>query len=169
MEKVWLKNYPQNVSPEINVGKFKSINEMFEESCRKFGPRLAFANMGSNLTFEELDEMSADFASFLINHAGLKKGDRVAIQMPNTLQYPVVMFGALRAGLVVVNTNPLYTTREMKHQFNDSGAKAIIILANFAHQLEEIINETEIETVVVTQLGDLLGWPKSLLVNSVVR
>ncbi|MCC7406381.1 MAG: AMP-binding protein [Bdellovibrionales bacterium] len=169
MEKVWLKNYPQGVSPEININQYKNINEMFEESIRKYGPRVAFTNMGSNLTFEELDEMSADFASFFRNVAGLKKGDRVAIQMPNLLQYPVVMFGALRAGLVVVNTNPLYTAREMKHQFRDSGAKAIVILANFAKHLEDVIADTEIETVVVTQLGDLLGWPKSMVINGVVR
>ena len=169
MEKLWLKNYPSAVSPEVNTSQYQSIGEMFHETCRKYGPRLAFENMGSNLTFEELDEMSADFASFLRNVVGLKKGDRVAIQMPNLLQYPVVMFGALRAGLVVVNTNPLYTEREMKHQFRDSGAKAIVILANFAHHLEKIIEETEIETVVVTQLGDLLGWPKSMVVNSAVK
>ncbi len=169
MEKCWLKNYPKGVSPEIDISRYQSINQMFDESCHKFGPKIAFQNMGSTLSFEELDEMSADFASFFRNVVGLKKGDRVAIQMPNLLQYPVVMFGALRAGLIVVNTNPLYTAREMKHQFHDSGVKAIVILENFAHLLEEVLPETDISTVVVTQLGDLLGWPKSMAINAAVK
>src|SRR5690606_9336498 len=133
---------------------YTSINELFDESVHKYRDRAAFLNMGAELTFDDLNTMSADFASFLQNTAGLKKGDRVAITMPNLLQYPIVMFGALRAGLVVVNTNPLYTAREMKHQFKDSNAKAIVILANSAHLLEEILPDTEIETVVVTEVGD---------------
>jgi len=169
MERPWLKNYPKGVSPEVDINQYQCIGQMFEETCNQFGPRIAFENMGSILTFEELEEMSRDFASFFLNVVGLEKGDRVAIQMPNLLQYPVVMFGALRAGLVVVNTNPLYTEREMCHQLKDSGAKAIVILANFAYHLEKIIEKTKITTVVVTQLGDLLGWPKSLLVNFAVK
>src|ERR1044072_8903924 len=128
---------------------------MFEETCRKFGDQTAFINMGTEMTFEELDRLSADFASFLQNKAGLRKGDRIAIQMPNVLQYPVVLYGALRAGLVIVITNHLYTAREIKHQFCDSGARAIVILANCASHLQEIVKETPIETVVVTQVGDL--------------
>lgn len=169
MENCWLKNYPKGVDPEIESTRYQSINQLLEESFRNFGGKIAFQNMGSDLSFEELDNLSSDFASFLRNVVGLKKGDRIAIQMPNLLQYPVVMFGAIRAGLVVVNINPLYTAREMKHQFVDSGAKAIVILANFAHNLEEVIAETDIETVVVTQLGDLLGWPKSMIINAAVK
>lgn len=169
MEKIWLKNYPKSVPAEINPDQYQSIIELFDRSCSRFRDQTAFSNMGSDLTYEDLNYMSADMASFFQNVAGLKKGDRVAIQMPNLLQYPIVLFGALRAGLIVVNTNPLYTAREMKHQFKDSGAKAIVILANSASNLEAILDETEIETVVVTEVGDLLGWPKSLLVNSVVK
>ena len=169
MEKVWLKNYPKSVSHEIDPNQFQSIVDLFHHSCRKFGDRPAFVNMGSELSFDELNRLSADFASFLQNAGGLKKGDRIAIQLPNVLQYPIALFAALRAGLVVVNTNPLYSAREMKHQLKDSGAKAIVILANSAYHLEEIIEETDVKTVVVTEVGDLLGWPKSLLVNSVIK
>lgn len=140
-----------------------------EEACRRFSDRPAYACMGKQITFSELDKLSEQFASFLQNELNLQKGDRIAIQMPNTLQYPVAMFGALRAGLAVVNTNPLYTPREMQHQFKDSGAKAIVILANFASNLEKILNRTDIQHVVVTELGDLLGFPKKQIVNAVVR
>jgi len=169
MEKIWLKSYPKDVSATIDPSIYSSVVDLFEESCARFKDRAAFVNMGSELSFEDLNYLTADFASFLQNIAGLKKGDRIAIQLPNVLQYPIALYGALRAGLVVVNTNPLYTAREMKHQFKDSGAKAIVIFANSAHHLEEIIDDTDIETVVVTQVGDLLGFPKSLLVNSVVK
>jgi long-chain acyl-CoA synthetase len=164
----WLKSYPAGVPEEIRPDQYSSISELFEISCEKFSHRDAFTNMGSALTYDELEEMSRDFAAFLQNR-GLKKGDRIAIQMPNLLQYPVALFGALRAGLIIVNTNPLYTAREMRHQFKDSGAKAIVILANFASILEEVLPDTEIEHVIVTQLGDMLGFPKSLIVNSVVK
>lgn len=169
MQKPWLKSYPKEVASEIDVNRFQSVSELFEESVHKFRERDAFINMGTAITFEDLNYLSADFASFLQNVAGLKKGDRVAIQMPNLLQYPIALFGALRAGLIVVNTNPLYTAREMKHQFNDAGVKAVVILANSARHLEEILPETGIETVVVTEVGDMLGFPKSLIVNSVVK
>jgi long-chain acyl-CoA synthetase len=169
MNKPWLKSYPTGVPAEIDVNQFSSVNDLFEETVHKFSDRAAFTNMGAELSFEDLNYLSADFASFLQNVAKLKKGDRVAMQMPNILQYPVALFGALRAGLVVVNTNPLYTSREMQKQFKDSGAKAIVILSNCAHHLEEIIDETDIETVVVTGVGDMLGFPKSLLVNSVLK
>lgn len=169
MQKIWLKSYPKNVAHEINADQFQSVLELFDESVHKFRERDAFINMGTAITFEDLNYLSADFASFFQNVAGLKKGDRVAIQMPNLLQYPIVLWGALRAGLVVVNVNPLYTAREMKHQLNDAGVKAIVILANSAHLLEQILPETAIETVVVTEVGDMLGFPKSLLINSVVK
>ena len=169
MEKVWLKNYPEGVPHEVDPSMYSDLIALFEESCSKYKTQSAFNNMDVSITFEELDMLTKEFAAYLQNHTNLKPGDRIAIQMPNLLQFPIAMFGALRAGFVVVNTNPLYTAREMKHQFNDSGAKAIVILSNFAHVLEEILDETPIETVVVTNIGDMLGWPKSLIVNSVVK
>lgn len=164
----WLKHYPDGVPYEINPDAYPSIIELMEEGFSNFANKAAYSNMGKELTFGEVDRLSRNFAAYLQN-SGLQKGDRIAIQMPNCLQYPVVLFGAIRAGLVVVNTNPLYTPREMKHQFNDSGAKAIVIIANFAFNLEKIISETKIEKVFVTELGDLLGFPKKLLVNFVVK
>ena len=169
MDKPWLKSYPKDVAHEIDTNAYSSITQLFEESVTKYRDLVAYTNMGGTLTYGELDELSRDFAAYLQNKVGLKKGDRIAIQMPNLIQYPIALFGALRAGLIVVNTNPLYTAREMKHQFNDSGAKAILILANFAYNLEEILPETKIETVIVTELGDMLGFPKSLIVNTVVK
>ncbi|MBT4762319.1 MAG: AMP-binding protein [Bdellovibrionaceae bacterium] len=168
-EKSWLKNYNPNVPQEIDVNSYASVTEVLEESFTKYKDKTAFINMGKKLSYTEIDELSKKFASFLQNKAHLKKGDRIAIQMPNILQFPVALFGALRAGLTVVNTNPLYTTREMKHQFKDAGVKAIVILANFAYNLEEVISETEIETVVVTELGDLLDFPKSILINKALK
>lgn len=165
----WHKKYPQGVPYEIDVQRYNNICEVFEDACRKFRDRSAFTNMGKTISFHELDHLSGQFASFLQHDLKLKKGDRIAIQMPNLLQFPVVLFGAFRAGLVVVNTNPLYTPREMAHQFKDSGAKAVVILANFAKALEEIISETQVEHVIVTELGDLLGFPKSFIVNNVVK
>jgi long-chain acyl-CoA synthetase len=168
MEKIWLKNYPKGVLQEINPERFASLPDLLDEAIHRFHDHIAFINMGSEMTYDEVDRLSADFASFL-QQIGMRKGDRIAIQMPNCLQYPVALFGALRAGLVVVNTNPLYTAREMKHQFKDSGAKAIVILSTSAHHLEEILDETDIEHVVVTNLGDMLGFPKSLLINLAVK
>jgi long-chain acyl-CoA synthetase len=141
---------------------------MLEEGFTKFADQPAYSNMGKEITFAEVDKLSRDFAAYL-QGLGLQKGDRIAIQMPNLLQYPVAMFGALRAGLTVVNTNPLYTPREMLHQFKDSGARAIVILANFGSHLEKVLPETGIEHVIVTQIGDLLGFPKKLVVNAVVK
>lgn len=169
MEKIWLKNYPKDVPHEIDPNQYQSISDLFSETCKKFRDRDAFINMGSELTFEDLNYLSADFASFLQNEAGLGKGDRIALQMPNILSYPVALFGALRAGLIVVNTNPLYTAREMEHQFKDSGAKAIVIFETAAHNLEKIIDKTNIETVVIARAGDLLGWPKSMLINAAIK
>ncbi|GAB3730257.1 AMP-binding protein [Spirosoma lituiforme] len=165
----WRRFYPKGIPDEINPDAYTSLAALLEEGCRRFTNRPAYACMGKEITFGELDQLSAQFASFLQNGLKLQKGDRIAIQMPNTLQYPIAMFGALRAGLAVVNTNPLYTPREMQHQFKDSGAKAIVILSNFASNLEKILARTEIQHVVITQLGDLLGFPKKQIVNAVVK
>lgn len=165
----WFKHYPKDIPQEINPDKYTSLVDLFEEACKKYGDMIAFENMGKSLTFNEVDNLSADFAAYLQNEIGLQKGDMIAIQMPNLLQYPIAMFGALRAGLVVVNTNPLYTPREMEHQFQDSKAKAIIILANFAHNLEKVLPNTEIKTVIVTEIGDLLGGIKGWITNLVVK
>ncbi|GAB3897599.1 AMP-binding protein [Spirosoma agri] len=165
----WLRFYPKGVPHDINPDAYPSLAALIDEGCQRFRDRPAYACMGKQLTYGELDSLSKQFASFLQNDLGLKKGDRLAIQMPNTLQYPVAMFGALRAGLAIVNTNPLYTSREMQHQFKDSGAKAIVILSNFASNLEKILDKTDIQHVIVTQLGDLLGFPKKQIVNAVVK
>lgn len=169
MNKPWLKNYPPGVTDEINLAPYKSILSLIEEACTKFKNRPAFTNMGVSFSFGELDEKSDHFASFLQNELRLEKGDRIAIQMPNTLQFPIALVGALKAGLVVVNTNPLYTPHEMQHQFKDSGAKAVVILANYASHLEEILKSTSIESVIVTELAELFPFPKNLIVNSVVK
>ena len=169
MEKVWLKSYPPGVPAEIDPHVFGSLNDITEQSFKKFAARGAFVQMGRELTFGELDALSRDFAAWLQTVAGLRKGDRVAIMLPNCLQYPVAMFGILRAGLVVVNTNPLYTARELEHQLKDSGAQAIVILENFAHVLQDVIAKTAVRKVLVTAVGDMLSWPKSWLVNFVVR
>jgi len=169
MEKVWLKSYPPGVPAEIDVSEFSSINEIVERSLGKFADQVAYVQMGKELTYRQLDELSRDFAAWLQNDAGLRKGDRIALMMPNVLQYPIAIFGALRAGLVVVNTNPLYTARELEHQLKDSGAKAIVILENFAHVLQDVVAQTDVRTVLVTAVGDLLGAPKSWIVNFVVR
>jgi long-chain acyl-CoA synthetase len=165
----WIKKYPQGVPAEIDVQRYNNLCEVFDDSCRKFRDSPAYTNMGKSLSFHELDHLSGQFASFLQHELKLKKGDRIAIQMPNLLQFPVALFGAFRAGLVVVNTNPLYTSREMAYQFKDSGAKAVVILANFAKALEDVISETQVEHVVVTEVGDLLGFPKSFVVNNTLK
>ena len=165
----WRRSYPKGVPYTINPDAYLSLAELMADGFQKFGDKPAYACMGKQLTFAEIDQLSRQFASFLQNDLHLQKGDRIAIQMPNCLQYPIAMFGALRAGLAVVNTNPLYTPREMQHQFKDSGAKAIIILSNFASNLEKIIARTDIKHVIVTSLGDMLGFPKKQLVNAVVK
>jgi long-chain acyl-CoA synthetase len=165
----WLKNYPVGVNHEINPDKYASLIELLEESFGKYSDLVAYENFGASVTFNQMNNLSLKFASFLQNKAGLNPGDRVAIQMPNLIQYPVALFGALRAGFIVVNVNPLYTAREMEHQLKDSGAKAIVILANFAHNLEKVLAKTSIRTVIVTEIGDLLGFPKRPIVNFVVK
>lgn len=164
----WLKFYDEGVPHDINPDIYPSLVELLEDGFRRNASLRAYGNMGKTITFQELDILSAQFAAYL-QKIGLRKGDRIAIQMPNVLQYPIATFGAIRAGLTVVNTNPLYTPREMLHQFKDSGATAIVIVANFAANLEKIIDQTSIRHVIITELGDLLGFPKSILVNSVVK
>ncbi len=165
----WLEFYPKETPHEIDPDQYHSLPEMFEKSFEKYGDSPAFENFGKSITFRELDKLSQDFASYLTNDLGLQKGDKIALQMPNLLQYPIAMFGALRAGLTVVNTNPLYTPSEMKHQFNDSGAKVIVILENFAANLQEILAETPIKTVILTRMGDMLGGLKGGIINFVVK
>lgn len=168
-ENIWYKHYPNGVPEEIDPHRYKSLVDLLDECIRKYGDLPAFECMGKVISFNELDTLSLDFAAFLQNEAQLQKGDRVALQMPNVLQYPVALLGALRAGLVVVNTNPLYTSREMEYQFKDSGAKAVVILTNFAYNLEKILANTDIETVIVTDIGDMLGGIKGRVVNFVVK
>ena len=169
MEKVWLKSYPKGVPAEIDPSEFMSVGEVFERSCREFAERDAYVCMGEAITYAELDRLSAAFAAYLQSVLGLAPGSRVAIMMPNVLQYPVAMFGALRAGYTVVNCNPLYTPRELEHQLNDSGAEVIVVLENFASTLQRVIERTSVRHVVVTALGDLLPAPKGWIVNLVVR
>ncbi|MEE4376608.1 MAG: long-chain-fatty-acid--CoA ligase FadD [Candidatus Competibacteraceae bacterium] len=169
MEKNWLERYPAGVPAEIDPDQHQSLIEIFEASCKKYSELSAFANLGYAMTFAELDTKSRDFAAYLQKNLGLKKGDRVAIMMPNLLQYPVALFGILRAGLIVVNVNPLYTPRELEHQLNDSGAETIVIIANFAHVLAEVVQKTPTKNIIVTELADLLPFPKALLVNLVVK
>lgn len=165
----WLASYPEGMPAEINPDSYQSLLEIFNETLSANKNKPAIENMGKVLTFGELDELSKNMSAYFQNKMDLKPGDRIAVQMPNCLQYPVVFIGALRAGLIVVNTNPLYTPREMEHQFRDSGAKAIVIAANFAFNLEKIIAKTDIKKVVITELGDMLGGLKKHLVNFVVR
>ncbi len=165
----WLDNYPAGVPKSIDADRYKNLPELFSEAREKYADKEAYENMGKIITFKELDELSTAFGAYLQNDLGLKKGDKIAIQCPNILQSPIAIHGALKAGLVVVNTNPLYTSSEMKHQFNDSGAKAIVILKNFACNLEPILADTSIEHVIVTELGDLIGGIKGALVNFVVK
>ena len=169
MEKVWLKSYPPGMPEEVPDPPFKSVRDLFEQAFEKYPTNAAYTNMGTTLDYAELDRMSMQFACYLQNTLGLTRGERVAIMLPNILQYPVAMCGIFRAGLVVVNVNPLYTARELEHQLKDSGTKCIVILENFAHVLEEVIGETDVSHVIKTGVGDLLGWPKSTLTNLVLR
>ena len=169
MNKIWLKAYPEDVPEKIPTPQFKSLREMIEFSFDEFPERPAYTNMGSTLTYSDLDKLSMQFACYLQKSLGLQRGERVAIMLPNVLQYPVVLTGLFRAGLVAVNVNPLYTARELRHQLTDSGAKCIIILENFADTLEEVVADTQIEHIVTTQLGDLLDWPKSVITNFVLK
>ena len=169
MDKIWLKRYPAYVPAEIDVSTYHSLVDVYRESVEKFRDRPAYENLGRTLTYGEFDQLVTQFATYLTSILGLSRGDRIAIMMPNLLQYPVVLFAAIRAGLIVVNTNPLYTARELRHQLRDSGAVAIVVLENFAHTLEKIIHETPLRHVITTSIGDMAGFPKSLLINFVVR
>ena len=169
MEKIWLRNYPPGVPAEINPEEYPSLKHLFEEAFRKHAARPAFSNLGRTLSYAEVDEMSRRFGAWLQKEAGLKKGDRIAIMMPNLLQYPIAMIGALRAGLTVVNTNPLYTARELEHQLNDSGATVMLISETSCATLQQVLSRTPLRKVIVTGLGDLLGFPKGLVANFVLR
>lgn len=169
MERVWLNQYPPGVPTDIDPDQYPSLKAMFEEACAAYGHLPAFQNFGAILTYAQLDALSRAFAAWLQKKSGLGPGDRVALMMPNVLQYPVALFGILRAGMVVVNVNPLYTARELEHQLKDSGAKAIVIVENFAHVLQQVLPHTDLKQVLVTRIGDLLGFPRGALVNLVLR
>ncbi len=165
----WNDKRPAGVPNTIDLTEYKSVVEVFERSCKKFADRPAFSNMGETLTYAELDRLSAAFGAYLQKHTDLKPGDRIAVQMPNILQYPIAVFGALRAGLVVVNTNPLYTAREMRHQFKDSGVRALVYLNVFGRLVQEVLPDTDIEFLIEARMGDMLPTLKGWLVNNVVK
>lgn len=167
-QRPWLAHYPEGVSANIDPDAYPDVKSLIDETLEKYADNKAFACMGKELTFQQIDQYSRQFGAYL-HSRGLQPGDKVALMMPNMLQYPIALYGAFRAGFVVVNTNPLYTPREMKHQFNDSGVKAIIIAENFAANLAEILSETPIKTVITTSIGEMLGFPKKMVVNFVVR
>lgn len=171
MEKNWTKHYQPGVPVTIEdqMEKYNSISDILEESFKKYPNNKAFTCMGKDLTYGEVDLLSKKFASYLLHNLGLKKGDRVALMMPNILQYPVALFGVLRAGMVAVNVNPLYTPRELEYQLKDSGAQAIVIFENACHTLESVLSRTDVKHVLTTSIGDMLGFPKSLLVNFVIK
>ncbi|MHB8405405.1 MAG: long-chain-fatty-acid--CoA ligase [Gammaproteobacteria bacterium] len=169
MEKIWLKEYPRGVPAEINPDEYASLKAILEDSCRQYAALPAYSNLGASLSYADLDRLSRQFGAWLQNVVGLKKGDRVAIMMPNLLQYPVALFGILRCGMVAVNVNPLYTARELEHQLQDSGARTIVIVENFAATLQEALPHVDVKTIVTTQIGDLLPFPKRTLVNFVVK
>lgn len=169
MEKIWLQSYEPGVAAEVDVKKYTSVPDVFWSSVEKFRHTEGFTNMGVSQTYEETGKLVNQFASFLQNHLKLPRGERVAIMMPNVLQYPIATFGILQAGLVVVNVNPLYTPRELEHQLNDSGATTIVVLENFANTLELVLNKTPVKNVIVASIGDLLGTVKGSIVNFVLR
>ncbi len=165
----WKDKYPVGVSSEINPDEYHNIQAVLKQSCERFADKPAFSNLGKTLTYGELYKLSGDFAAYLQQNTDLQPGDRIAVQLPNLIQYPIVVFGAMRAGLIVVNTNPLYTAREMEHQFNDAGAKALVCLANMAHLAEEVLPKTGIKHVVITEVADMLPPLKRMLINAVVK
>ena len=168
-ENFWKDKYPAGIVTEIDPDQYPSVLAVLKESCERFADKPAFSNLGKTITYGELYRLSGEFAAYLQTHSGLQPGDRIAIQLPNVLQYPVVVFGAMRAGYVVVNTNPLYTATEMEHQFNDSGAKALVCLANMAHLAQAVVPKTGVQHVIVTEVGDMLPTFKRLLINAVVK
>lgn len=169
MTRLWYKNYEPSVAKEVDLNAYSSINHIFEETFKKFGEAPAFHNMGTTINFRELNELGRKFGDFLQNELKLVRGDRLAIMMPNVLQYPIALVGAMNAGLVVVNCNPLYTARELEHQLKDSGAKAIVIFENSASVLQKIIGNTSVKHVITTQIGDMLKFPKNYIVNFVIK
>ncbi len=169
IERPWLASYPANVPADINVDEFPSIVSVLETACARYADNPAFTNFGKTLTYAEVDRLSTQFANYLLHELKLKKGDRVALMMPNVLQYPIAIFGVLRAGLTVVNTNPMYTARELRHQLADSGASAIVVLELFAHTVAEVLADTPIKQVITTCVGDMLGFPKGPIVNFMLR
>ena len=169
MEKIWLREYPPGVPAEVDLNEFSSLKDILEKSCQRFADLPAYSNMGAILRYRDIDRLSRAFGAWLQQTVGLSKGERVALMMPNILQYPVALFGILRAGLIAVNVNPLYTPRELEHQLKDSGATAIVIVENFAHTLQEVVDRTPVKTVITTQLGDLFPFLKRTLVNFVVK
>src|SRR5450631_1821559 len=169
VQRTWLQQYPAGVPTDIDPGEYASLRDLFEEAVTAHGNKPAYTNMGATLTFAQLDELTRAFAAWLLQKSGLVPGDRVALMMPNVLQYPIALFGVLRAGMVVVNTNPLYTARELEHQLKDSGAKAIVVVENFAHVVQQVLPHTGLKRVLVTRVGDLLGFPRGPLVNFVLR
>ena len=168
-ERPWLANYPAGIPPQIDVDEFSSIPAVLEGAIRKYRDRPAFSNMGKTLTYAQIDAYSRQFAAYLLGELKLKKGDRVAIMMPNCLQYPIATFGILRAGLTVVNVNPMYTPRELKHQLADSGATTILVLDNFGHTVQQALAGSAITQVITTGLGDMLGFPKGAIVNFALK
>ncbi len=167
--RIWHQHYPAGVPTDINPDSYPSILQAFEDSCALYGDKVAFENMGVTLTFNQLRERAHNFAGWLQKNTDLKPGDRIALQMPNLLQYPICIYGSFIAGLVVVNVNPLYTAREMEHQLNDSGAKAIVIVANFCHELQQCVKNTGLKHIIVTQIPDLFPQPKQFIVNLVLK
>jgi long-chain acyl-CoA synthetase len=168
VDKPWLARYPEGVPAEIDLDGYSSILDLYDKALEDYGSRSAYLNFGKSLTFSEWDRLSRDFAAYL-QSVGLQKGDRIALMLPNILQYPVAIMGALRAGLTVVNTNPMYTARELRHQLTDSGARAIVIIENFAHVLEKVRHEVPVEHIITTRVGGLLGFPKGSLINFVLK
>ena len=169
MEPIWLKSYPPGVPAEIDMTQFRSLADVFEQSAAKYSGRVAYINMGKSITYAELDRQSRNFGAWLQSVCKLPKGARVALMMPNLLQYPIALYGALRSGYTVVNCNPLYSPRELQHQLADSGAEAIVVVENFASVFQEVRDKTHVKHVVTTGLGDMLGFPKSMIVNFVVK
>jgi long-chain acyl-CoA synthetase len=168
-ERIWLRNYPAGMPAEIDPDQYASIADMFSKVCARFADRPAYHNLGRTISYAQLDRLSRDFAAFLQSLPGMVKGERVAIMAPNLLQYPVALLGILRAGMVVVNVNPLYTPREVEHQLKDAGAKAIVIVENFAAVLQKVLDRTPVRHVITSQAGDMLAWPKRWLLNFVLK
>jgi long-chain acyl-CoA synthetase len=169
MDRIWLKSYPAGVPAEVNLSELRTLAQLIDESCTRYGDSVAFVQMGASLTYAQVDRLANQFGAFLQKQLGMRKGERIAIMLPNLLQYPIAMFAALRCGLTVVNTNPLYTAPELEHQLKDSGTTALIVLENFAHVVQRVLPQTQVKHVIVTSVGEMLGFPKSAIVNFVVR